>query len=214
MKKNESSYGGIGAGLGGSLHGGGRGEGEAKAGFSGSQDQGETRQAAEIQDPQRQASRLGQTSPKVNIRPAAAAEVPVIVALIRDLAEYEKAAPGALTLTEDRLREALFGPNPAIEARVAVLGDEVAGYALFFHNFSSWRGTRGLFLEDLFVRPERRGQGIGKALFAEVTRIARERGCPRLEWLVLDWNQTAIDFYKSQGAEPLDGWTTFRLKLQ
>ena len=150
---------------------------------------------------------------ELKIRAATPADVPVIVSLIRELAEYEKAAPGALSLTEDLLHESLFGVRPAVEALIASLGDEVAGYALFFHNFSSWRGKRGLFLEDIFVRPERRGRGIGKSLFVEVQRIARERGCARMEWLVLDWNQTAIDFYKAQGAEPLDGWTTFRLNL-
>ena len=150
---------------------------------------------------------------EVKIRAAVPADVPVIVSLIRDLAQYEKAAPGALSLTEDLLRESLFGARPAVEALIAAQADEVAGYALFFHNFSSWRGKRGLFLEDIYVRPERRGHGVGKALFSEVMRIARERGCARMEWLVLDWNQTAIDFYRSQGAEPLDGWTTFRINL-
>ncbi|HLK49807.1 MAG TPA: GNAT family N-acetyltransferase [Bryobacteraceae bacterium] len=147
------------------------------------------------------------------IRSAAPADVPVIVALIRALAEYEKAAPGALSLNEDLLRDALFGARPAVEGLVAALDDEVAGYALFFHNFSSWRGKRGVFLEDIFVRPELRGRGIGKALFTAVTRTARQRGCARVEWIVLDWNQTAIDFYKSQGAAPLEDWTVFRLNL-
>ncbi len=151
--------------------------------------------------------------PPIQIRAAAPADVPEIVALIRALAEYEKAAPGALTLTDELLHNSLFGPNPAVEALIAEWGDQMAGYALFFHNFSSWRGQRGLFLEDLFVRPELRGRGIGKALFAELRRIARERDCARMEWIVLDWNQTAIAFYRSLGAEPLDGWTVFRLNL-
>lgn len=152
-------------------------------------------------------------SAPVLIRAAVAADVPAIVALIRDLAEYEKAAPGALSLTEDLLRDALFGPRPSVEGVVATHGTDVAGYALFFHNFSSWRGKRGVFLEDLYVRPELRGQGVGKALFGEVERIAAARGCARVEWIVLDWNQTAIDFYKSQGAAPLEGWTVFRKNL-
>jgi len=152
-------------------------------------------------------------TPGLRIRPAAPPDVPVIVSLIRTLAEYEKAAPGALSLDENLLHDALFGPRPAVEGLIAALDNAVAGYALFFHNFSSWRGKRGVFLEDLFVRPEHRGQGIGKALFAELTRIARDRGCARLEWMVLDWNRTAIDFYRSQGAEPLDDWTVFRVKL-
>lgn len=147
----------------------------------------------------------------LEIRPAAAGDVPAIVALIRALAEYEKAAPGAVTLTEDLLREALFGTRPSLEAQVAVTAGEIAGYALFFHNFSSWRGRRGLYLEDLFVRPELRGRGIGKALLTELKRLARERGCARLEWVVVDWNQPAIDFYRSQGAHPVEGWTLWRL---
>lgn len=152
-------------------------------------------------------------SAPVQIRAALSADVPVIVALIRELAEYEKAAPGALSLTEDMLYDALFGPHPSVEGLVAVRGPDVAGYALYFHNFSSWRGKRGVFLEDLYVRPELRGQGVGKALFDEVTRTAAARGCGRVEWMVLDWNQTAIDFYKSQGATPLVGWTVFRKNL-
>lgn len=150
---------------------------------------------------------------EVKIRPAGPADVTQIVALIRALAEYEKASPGALRLTDELMREALFGPNPSVEGLVAEVSGEMAGYALYFHNFSSWRGQRGLFLEDLFVRAELRGKGIGKALLTELKRIARERGCARIEWIVLDWNQTAIDFYKSMGAEPLDGWTVFRLNL-
>jgi len=150
---------------------------------------------------------------EVKIRHAVPADVPEIVSLIRALAEYEKAAPGALSLTEELLRDSLFGPHAAVEALIAECSGQMAGYALFFHNFSSWRGKRGLFLEDIFVRPELRGRGIGKALFAELLRIARERGCSRMEWLVLDWNQTAIDFYRSLGAEPLNEWTTFRLNL-
>lgn len=148
---------------------------------------------------------------ELKIRAAVAADVPVIVSLIHALAEYEKAAPGAVSLTEDLLRDALFGSRPAVEARVALWGGEVAGYALFFHNFSSWRGKRGLFLEDLFVRPELRGRGIGKALFEEIRNIARDRNCYRIEWIVIDWNQPAIDFYKSQGAESVDGWTIWRI---
>ena len=150
---------------------------------------------------------------ELKIRAAVPADVPVIVALIRALAEYEKAAPGALSLTEDLLRESLFGQRPAIEGLIAAIDEQIAGYALFFHNFSSWRGRRGLFLEDLFVRPEHRGRGIGKALLAELKRTARERGCGRMEWIVLDWNQPAIDFYKAQGAQPLEGWTIWRINL-
>ena len=152
-------------------------------------------------------------TPEWRIRPATAADVSGIVSLIRALAEYEKAAPGALSLTEAGLHDALFGPHPAIEALAATAGDTLIGYALYFHNFSSWRGRRGLFLEDLFVVPEWRRRGLGRALFAELMRIARERGCSRMEWIVLDWNAPAIRFYESLGARPLNGWTIFRLDV-
>lgn len=147
------------------------------------------------------------------IRPATAADVPAIVALIRALAEYEKAAPGAVSLTEEGLRDALFGAHPAVEGLAATAGDALIGYALYFHNFSSWRGRRGLFLEDLFVLPEWRRHGVGRAFFGELTRIARERGCARIEWIVLDWNTPAIRFYQSLGAKPLDEWTVYRLDV-
>jgi GNAT superfamily N-acetyltransferase len=149
--------------------------------------------------------------PELTIRPAAEADVPAILALIRALAAYEKAAPDATPITEALLRESLFGATPAVEGLVARLDEEVAGYALYFHNFSSWRGRRGLYLEDLFVRPELRRRGIGRALLREVARIAIERGCARMEWLVLDWNRPAIDFYRSLGAAPLEEWTIFRI---
>ena len=150
---------------------------------------------------------------EVTVRAAREADVPVIVSLIRALAEYEKAAPGAVSLTDDLLKEALFGSRPSVEGLIAETGSALAGYALFFHNFSSWRGRRGLYLEDLFVRPELRGRGIGKALMQELSRIAAARGCARIEWIVIDWNSPAIGFYKSLGAEPIDGWTLYRLKL-
>ena len=149
--------------------------------------------------------------PELTIRPAVEADVPTILALIRALAAFEKAAPDAVPITETLLRESLFGTTPATEGLVARLYGEVAGYALYFHNFSSWRGRRGLYLEDLFVRPELRRRGIGRALLREVARIATERGCARMEWLVLDWNRPAIDFYRSLGAAPLEEWTTFRI---
>jgi GNAT superfamily N-acetyltransferase len=152
-------------------------------------------------------------SAELRIRAAVAADVPVIVSLIHALAEYEKAAPRALSLTEERLRDALFGPHPAVEALVATADGALIGYALYFHNFSSWRGRRGLFLEDLFVLPEWRRHGLGRALFAELTRIAQERGCARIEWIVLDWNIPAIRFYQSLGAQPLNEWTTYRLDV-
>jgi GNAT superfamily N-acetyltransferase len=148
--------------------------------------------------------------PQLQIRRAAETDVPNILAMIRALAEYENAAPGAVTATETQLRESLFGTAPGAEALIASVGEEVAGFALFFHNFSTWRGRRGMFLEDLFVWPQMRRRGVGKALLCEVSRIAVERGCPRLDWMVLDWNQPAIEFYKSLGAMALEDWTTFR----
>ena len=149
--------------------------------------------------------------PELTIRPAVEADVPTILALIRALAAYEKAAPDATPITETLLRESLFGTTPAVEGLVARLDGVAAGYALYFHNFSSWHGRRGLYLEDLFVRPELRRRGIGRALLREVARVAVERGCARMEWLVLDWNRPAIDFYRSLGAAPLEEWTTFRV---
>ncbi len=150
-------------------------------------------------------------APELQIRRAAERDVPDILSMVRALAEYENAAPGAVTATEAQLRESLFGPQPGAEALIASIGDVVAGFALFFHNFSTWRGRRGLYLEDLFVWPHMRRRGVGKALLGEVSRIAMERGCPRLDWMVLDNNQPAIEFYKSLGAITLDDWTTFRL---
>jgi GNAT superfamily N-acetyltransferase len=146
----------------------------------------------------------------LQIRPAVEADVPAILALVRALAEYEDAPPGALSVTESSLEEALFQTR-SVEVLLACLREEIVGYAMFFPNFSSWRGRRGLYLEDLFVRPEVRRQGIGRALFQEMARIARERNCVRMEWLVLDWNEPAIEFYRSLGATSLDTWTTFRL---
>jgi GNAT superfamily N-acetyltransferase len=148
---------------------------------------------------------------ELEIRLAGEVDVAAIMGLIHALAEYELAPPGAVSVTESLLRETLFGANPGAEVRLAYWDGTLAGYALFFHNFSSWRGRRGLYLEDLFVLPEMRGRGIGKALLREVARLAVERGCARMEWLVLDWNKTAIEFYLSQGARPMDEWTTFRL---
>lgn len=150
--------------------------------------------------------------PELRIRTPTETDLPVILSLIRALAAYEKAPPGSVPVTEELLRESMFGASPAVEGLLACLGEEPAGYALFFHNFSSWRGRRGLYLEDLFVIPERRGRGIGKALLRAVARIAVDRGCARMEWLVLDWNRPAIQFYESLGAVPLDEWTTFRLQ--
>ncbi|MFF4649766.1 GNAT family N-acetyltransferase [Streptomyces sp. NPDC001380] len=148
------------------------------------------------------------------IRPASVEDVPAIHAMIRELAEYEKALHEAVA-TEEQLRDALFGPQPAVFAHVAVEGEdpggEPVGFALWFRNFSTWRGTHGVYLEDLYVRPHARGGGHGKALLRELARICTERGYARLEWWVLDWNEPSIGFYRSLGAEAMDEWTVFRL---
>ena len=147
----------------------------------------------------------------IHIRPGVEDDIPVILDLIRGLAEYEKARPEEVPVEEAVLRESLFGARPAAEVLLAQVEGETAGFALFFHNFSTWQGRRGLYLEDLFVRPAMRGCGIGKALLRELARIAMERGCARMEWAVLDWNTPAIEFYRNLGAVPMDEWTIFRL---
>ncbi|MEV7870087.1 GNAT family N-acetyltransferase [Streptomyces sp. NPDC088124] len=145
------------------------------------------------------------------IRTATPADIPVIHAMIRELAEYEK-VPHEARATEEQLHEALFGERPAAFAHLAETADgEPVGFALWFLNFSTWRGVHGIHLEDLYVRPDRRGGGHGKALLAELARICVERGYERLEWSVLDWNEPSIAFYRSLGARPQDGWTVFRL---
>ncbi|WP_406353168.1 GNAT family N-acetyltransferase [Streptomyces sp. NBC_00658] len=145
------------------------------------------------------------------IRPATPADVPVIHALVRELAEYEKALEEARA-SQEQLREALFGERPAAFAHVAEdVAGEVVGFALWFLNFSTWRGVHGIYLEDLYVRPEARGGGHGKALLAELARICVERGYERLEWSVLNWNQPSIEFYEALGARPQDEWTVYRL---
>lgn len=145
------------------------------------------------------------------IRTATPADVPVIHAMVRELAAYEKALHEA-NASEEQLWEALFGERPAAFAHIAETdGGEVAGFALWFLNFSTWRGVHGIFLEDLYVRPRLRGGGHGKALLTELARICGERGYERLEWSVLDWNVSAIDFYRSVGAVPMDEWTVNRL---
>ncbi|MDH6226351.1 GNAT family N-acetyltransferase [Streptomyces sp. MJP52] len=146
------------------------------------------------------------------IRPATPADVPVIHALVRELAEYEKAL-GEAVATEEQLREALFGERPAAYAHMAVddVTGESVGFALWFLNFSTWRGVHGIYLEDLYVRPEARGGGHGRALLEELARLCVERGYQRLEWSVLDWNEPAIGFYRALGALPQDEWTVFRL---
>ncbi|WP_327680569.1 GNAT family N-acetyltransferase [Kitasatospora sp. NBC_00458] len=146
------------------------------------------------------------------IRTARADDVPLIHTMIRELAEYEK-APDEAVATEEQLHEALFGAAPALFGLVAeddTTGEPV-GFAVWFLNFSTWRGTHGIYLEDLYVRPAARGGGHGKALLLELARIAVERGYSRMEWSVLDWNAPSIDFYESLGAVPMNGWTVYRL---
>ena len=144
------------------------------------------------------------------IRPAAAADIPAIHQLIRDLAEYEKSLP-EVTTTEADLRRALLGERPAVFAHVAENDGEVVGFALWFLNFSTWTGQHGIYLEDLYVRPDQRGSGLGRALLAELARICVSRGYARLEWAVLDWNSPARRFYASLGAAEMDDWTVNRL---
>jgi GNAT superfamily N-acetyltransferase len=144
------------------------------------------------------------------IRPASAADVPIILELIRALAIYER-APDEVTATEQGLAEVLFGKKPAAEILLAFEKDRAVGFAVFFHNFSTWLGRPGLYLEDLFVRPEVRGKGYGRALLVHLARIARDRGCGRMEWAVLNWNEPAINFYRKLGAKPMHEWTVFRL---
>ncbi|MEY9840399.1 N-acetyltransferase family protein [Streptacidiphilus sp. EB103A] len=146
------------------------------------------------------------------IREARPDDVPQILAFVRELAEYERALEDARA-TEEQLHSALFGPHPAAFAHIAeddTTGEPV-GFALWFLNFSTWKGVHGLYLEDLYVRPEARGGGHGRALLATLAQICVERGYGRLEWSVLDWNEPSIGFYKSLGAVPMDEWTVFRL---
>ena len=144
------------------------------------------------------------------IRPARVEDVPIILQLIRDLATYER-APQEVTATEEQLLDVLFGERPAADVLLAFEGKSPVGFAVYFYNFSTWLGRPGLYLEDLFVKPENRGKGYGRALLVELAKIARDRGCGRMEWAVLDWNEPAINFYRSLGAKPMDEWTVFRL---
>lgn len=150
------------------------------------------------------------------VRPARPSDIPQILAMIRELAEYER-EPHAATATAEQLHDALFAGSttpsgaPAAHCFVVEGDEELAGMALWFLNFSTWLGRHGIYLEDLFVRPQYRGGGLGQALLARLARECIERGYGRLEWWVLDWNTPAIDFYRSQGARPMSEWTTFRV---
>ena len=144
------------------------------------------------------------------IRPATVSDVHTLLVMIRAVATDEH-APDEVVATEEGLAEVLFGKKLAAEVLLAFENDRAVGFALFFHNFSTWLGRPGLYLEDLFVRPEDRGKDYGRALLIHLAKIARDRGCGRMEWAVLDWNEPAIEFYKKLGAKPMDEWTVFRL---
>lgn len=146
----------------------------------------------------------------IAIRPATPADLPLIASLIRALAAYEKLAD-AVRFDEATLGEKLFGKRPYAEVVIGELDGTAQGFALFFHNFSTFEGRPGIYLEDLFVRPEARGHGLGKALLAHLAALAVQRDCARLEWSVLDWNEPAIGFYRSLGARMMDEWTVMRV---
>lgn len=145
-----------------------------------------------------------------NIRPATPADVALILRFIRELAEFER-EPEAVHATEPMLHEALFGAAPAAEAVIAEREGQPAGFALFFHNFSTWTGRKGMYLEDLYVTPEARGAGVGTALLRHLAGLALDRGCGRFEWSVLDWNEPAIRFYRAMGAVGMDEWRVQRV---
>ena len=147
---------------------------------------------------------------EVEIRSATKDDVPLILSLIRELAEYERLSQEVVA-TEEALRDSLFGERPVAEVLIGHLGDEPAGFALFFHSFSTFLGRPSIYLEDLYVRPACRGAGVGRTLLIRLAGLATERGCGRLEWSVLDWNKPAIRFYKALGAVPMDEWTVYRL---
>ena len=146
----------------------------------------------------------------LTIRFATESDVPLVLDFIKGLADYERLAHEVVA-TEELLRRTLFGERKVAEVLLAFDGEDAVGFALFFHNFSTFLGRPGLYLEDLFVRPEARGRGVGRRLFVELARIARERECGRLEWWVLDWNESAIGFYRKLGAVAMDEWTVYRL---
>lgn len=144
------------------------------------------------------------------IEQARPAHLPLILSFIKELAEYERLSTEVVA-TEELLRDSLFGERAVAEVIIGYEGDRAVGFALFFHNFSTFLGRRGLYLEDLYVKPEARGRGRGRALLVYLARLARERNCGRLEWAVLDWNKPAIEFYRNLGARPMKEWMIFRL---
>ena len=146
----------------------------------------------------------------LSIRSATREDLPLIAQFIRDLADYERLAH-EVRFDEAALGERLFGARPYAEVLIGEVNGVAEGFALFFHNFSTFEGKPGIYLEDLFVRPEARGAGLGKAFLQRLAQLAVERDCARLEWWVLDWNEPAIRFYKALGAKPMDDWTTYRV---
>lgn len=146
----------------------------------------------------------------LSIDVATRADVPTILSLVRELADFERLAHEVVA-TEEQVAESLFGARPVIECALARVDGAVAGFALWFHSYSTFLGRAGIYLEDLYVRPQFRGHGIGRSLLAHLAGIAVARGCGRMEWAVLDWNQKAIDFYESLGARPVGEWTVYRL---
>lgn len=144
------------------------------------------------------------------IKPASIEDIPLILSLIKELAEYEKLSHEVVA-TEDLLKESLFGDNAFAKVIIGYLNSKPVSFALYFYNFSTFLGRPGIYLEDLFVKKEVRGKGIGKKMLFHIARIAKEQNCGRLEWSVLDWNEDAIQFYKSIGAKPMEAWTTYRL---
>ncbi|QNQ08760.1 GNAT family N-acetyltransferase [Sphingomonas alpina] len=146
----------------------------------------------------------------ITIRPAVPTDIATILGFVRELAEFER-EPDAVTATEPHLHDALFNSPPAAEAIIAEQDGVPVGMAVFFHNFSTWTGVRGIWLEDLYVTPAARGSGAGKALLVHLAGLAVDRGCARFEWAVLDWNVRAIDFYRAMGAEAMEEWTTQRV---
>jgi len=146
----------------------------------------------------------------VSLRPAKAEDVPLLLRLVHELAAYER-APDGVKMTEAQFRDALFGPKPRAEALIAELDGAPVGFAVWYQSFNTWTGTPALYLEDFFLRPAARGRGLGKQIFTYLAGLAVERGYARMEWMVLDWNDLAIDFYTGMGATPLPDWTKFRL---
>jgi GNAT superfamily N-acetyltransferase len=151
--------------------------------------------------------------PELEIRAATEDDVPLILSLIKELAEYERLSHEVVA-TEEMLRDSLFGERRVAEVLIGHQKGEPAGFAVFFHNFSTFLGKPGIYLEDLYVRPEFRGAGVGRALLAHLAGLAKERNCGRLEWSVLDWNEPAIRFYRGIGASPVGGWTVYRVSRE